>query len=140
MVLALVALRPEQDEEEARRHRHLREVAEEDGVAEADERDDRVREELHLADEDVRRLGARRDLLEEVLVELRTKKKKKDRRLFSSNDLALGTTMFRGFLIFVSFDHPKVIAIFTESVADNRLMDITQTWNILADATIHTKS
>lgn len=68
----LVSHRTEEDEDEPRRHRHLGDALEEDGLLKPDERDYGSLEEVDLADEDVGSLGAGRDLFQEVLVELRT--------------------------------------------------------------------
>ena len=72
MIPLLVSHRTEEDEDEPRRHRHLGDALEEDGLLKPDERDYGSLEEVDLADEDVGSLGAGRDLFQEVLVELRT--------------------------------------------------------------------
>ena len=59
--------------DEPRGYRDLGDVSEERGFLEANERVQRARQQVGVADEDVGRLGAGRNLLEKVLVVLRTR-------------------------------------------------------------------
>ena len=61
---------PEQQEDEARGHGHLGEVSHQRGRAQTNEGRHRLVEEVHLAHQDVGRLGARRDLPHELQISL----------------------------------------------------------------------
>jgi len=64
------ALRPEQEEDEARGHGHLGQIAHQRRRAQPDEGRHRLLQEVHLAHQDVGGLGARRDLAHELQVAL----------------------------------------------------------------------
>ena len=70
VVAFLVALRTEQDEEEAGRDGHLGEVPQQLAVEQAHKGDDGLLQEVHLSHQHVGGLRTRGDLLEEVRVGL----------------------------------------------------------------------